>query len=83
MSAAHYLSPEERIKVMVEQGSKIHPQYAAEFDNGVSGGRHRIPWAWRSMVAVWNSVVRWRRDPAAVGHRLDGFLDGTRQRIIR
>src|SRR5437868_5030365 len=29
------LAPEDRIKLMIEQGSKIHPSYAAEFDHGV------------------------------------------------
>ena len=38
------LSPEERIARTVEYGSKIHPQYKAEFENGVAVAWHRVPW---------------------------------------
>jgi monoamine oxidase len=37
-------SPEERIARTVEYGSKLHPQYKAEFENGVSVAWHRVPW---------------------------------------
>lgn len=37
------MSPEERINVALEQGSKIHPQYEEEFENGVSV-------AWQNML---------------------------------
>jgi monoamine oxidase len=39
------LSPEQRIARAVEQGAKIHPQYRAEFEHGVSVAWHRVPWA--------------------------------------
>ena len=37
------LSPEDRIKRALEQGSKIHPQYPKEFDNGMAVAWHRSP----------------------------------------
>ena len=37
------MSPRQRIRAAVEQGSQIHPQYPAEFDNGVSVAWHRSP----------------------------------------
>jgi monoamine oxidase len=36
--------PEERIQDALEYGSKIHPQYKKEFDNGVAVAWHRVPW---------------------------------------
>ena len=38
-------SPEDRIKDALLHGSKIHPQYMAEFENGVAVAWHRVPWA--------------------------------------
>ena len=35
--------PEERIRWALREGARIHPQYAAEFDNGVSVAWHRNP----------------------------------------
>ncbi len=37
-------SPEERIKDALYWGSKIHPQYMAEFETGVSVSWHKVPW---------------------------------------
>ncbi len=37
------MSPEERIKRVVEYGTQIHPQYAREFENGISVAWHRSP----------------------------------------
>jgi len=37
------MTPAERIKSAVEFGAVIHPQYKAEFENGVAGGWHRVP----------------------------------------
>lgn len=51
------LSPEDRINAMLEQGSKIHPQYVAEFDSGVSVGWHRIPWT-LGCFAAWSDELR-------------------------
>jgi monoamine oxidase len=38
------MSPEQRIAMAVEQGSKLHPQYKAEFDCGATVAWHRVPW---------------------------------------
>ncbi len=35
--------PAERVRWAVEYGSQIHPQYATEFENGVSVAWHRVP----------------------------------------
>lgn len=51
------LSPAERLKLLIEQGSKIHPQYPQEFDNGVCVGWHRIPWT-LGCFASWSDGLR-------------------------
>jgi monoamine oxidase len=38
------MSPEERLKKVVAYGAQIHPQYNAEYENGVSVAWSRIPW---------------------------------------
>jgi monoamine oxidase len=38
------MTPEQRIAMAVEQGSKLHPQYKAEFDCGATVAWHRVPW---------------------------------------
>ena len=38
-------SPEQRIEDALECGSKIHPQYRAEYECGVAVAWHRVPWA--------------------------------------
>jgi monoamine oxidase len=38
------LSAKEMIAAALEQGSRIHPQYRAEFQNGVAVSWHRVPW---------------------------------------
>lgn len=37
------MKPADRVRAAVEQGAQIHPQYPAEFDNGVAVGWHRVP----------------------------------------
>jgi monoamine oxidase len=38
------LDPAERIRRAVAFGAAIHPQYSAEFDNGIAVGWHCVPW---------------------------------------
>lgn len=38
------MTPAQRVQAAVEQGAKIHPQYKAEFENGIAVGWHRVPW---------------------------------------
>jgi monoamine oxidase len=37
------MSPEERIRRALDYGGRIHPQYAAEFQNGIAVAWHRVP----------------------------------------
>jgi monoamine oxidase len=38
-------SPQERIRLALQFGAQIHPQYEREFDTGVAVGWHRVPWS--------------------------------------
>ena len=51
------MSPEMRIKKALEYGSKIHPQYMNEFDNGVAVAWHRVPWA-NGCYGLWTPESR-------------------------
>ena len=51
------MTPEERMKVVVDCGAAIHPQYRTEFENGVSVGWHRIPWT-LGCFAQWSEANR-------------------------
>jgi monoamine oxidase len=50
-------SPEERVRLAVEYGAKIHPQYESEFDNGVAVGWHRVPWT-NGCFGAWSDEAR-------------------------
>lgn len=39
------MAPELRVRKAVEYGTHLHPQYPAEFDNGIAVGWHRVPWS--------------------------------------
>ena len=58
------MSPEERVRRAVEFGRRIHPQYDAEFSNGVSVSWHRVPWVlgcfgiWRDRAGQYDIVAR-------------------------
>jgi monoamine oxidase len=51
------LSPEDRIKRALEQGSKIHPQYPKEFDNGMAVAWHRSPFT-LGCFGQWSEQAR-------------------------
>jgi monoamine oxidase len=51
------LAPDERVKRAVEWGSQIHPQYRAEFQNGVAVGWHRVPWT-LGCFGTWTDETR-------------------------
>ena len=51
------MSPEERLALCLDRGAKIHPQYKAEFDNGISVGWHRMPWT-LGCFASWTDEAR-------------------------
>lgn len=47
-------TPEERIAIALDQGSKIHPQYRDEFDNAFAVAWHRVKWnygSWSNLAA--------------------------------
>jgi monoamine oxidase len=51
------LHPNERIARAVEFGSAIHPQYPAEFANGISVAWHRVPSA-MGCAGYWTEATR-------------------------
>jgi monoamine oxidase len=51
------MAPADRLKAAIEQGSKIHPQYPAEFENGISVAWHRVPWT-LGCGSTWNPETR-------------------------
>jgi monoamine oxidase len=63
------LSPEERIERALEEGSRLHPQYRAEFETGFSVGWHRVPWI-LGCAATWTDDLRRQHYAALAG--IDG-----------
>ncbi len=53
------MSPQERINKTVEYGSRIHPQYATEFQHGVAVAWHRVPWT-LGCAGHWTEELRRR-----------------------
>jgi len=51
------MTPEERIKRIVEYGAHIHPQYAKEFENGISVAWHRSPFT-LGCAGDWTEAAR-------------------------
>ena len=51
------MSPAERLKRAVEFGAQIHPQYRAEFENGVSVAWHRVPFT-LGCAGDWSDEAR-------------------------
>ncbi len=51
------LSAADRVKAAVEQGSKVHPQYPSEFENGISWAWHRSPFT-MGCAASWTDELR-------------------------
>jgi monoamine oxidase len=51
------MSPAQRIQAAVEQGRRIHPQYDAEFDSGVSVAWHRSPFT-MGCFGLWTEALR-------------------------
>jgi len=53
------MPPEERVRKALEYGSQIHPQYHAEFDNGVAMAWHRSPFT-MGCFGMWSDESRER-----------------------
>ena len=51
------LPPEQRVRAAVEFGAQIHPQYPAEFENGISVAWHRVPFT-NGCFAKWSDAAR-------------------------
>ena len=51
------MTPDERVRRAVEYGSQIHPQYKAEFDNGIAVAWHRAPFT-MGCFATWSDEAR-------------------------
>jgi monoamine oxidase len=51
------LPPKERLEKAVEFGAQIHPQYNAEYENGMSVAWHRVPWA-LGCFGIWSDDAR-------------------------
>ncbi len=53
------MTPAERVRKVVDYGSQIHPQYHAEFDNGVAVAWHRSPFT-MGCFGMWSTEARAR-----------------------
>ena len=51
------MAPEQRLREVVRQGGQIHPQYAQEFEHGVSVGWHRVPGS-NGCFGLWSDAAR-------------------------
>ena len=51
------MTPEERVAKSVDYGSRIHPQYREEFDNGVAVAWHRSPFT-MGCFGMWSDEAR-------------------------
>ena len=52
------LSPEERMEMALEQGSKLHPQMPDEYENGFSVAWHRMPF----LQGAWPTYSSYARE---------------------
>ncbi len=51
------LAPAERVRLALEYGSQLHPQYKENFLNGVAVGWHRMPWI-QGCFGLWSDALR-------------------------
>src|ERR1700742_2604248 len=65
------MQPAERIARAVEFGSELHPQYKAEFENGIAVAWHRVPFS-LGCSGDWSDDAR--RDHYADLCQIDGRL---------
>jgi monoamine oxidase len=59
-------SPAERQRLALEQGARVHPQYASEFETAFSVSWPRVPWnrgSWRSEEAEALQALSALREP--------------------
>ena len=65
------MPPEERVRRVVEHGTRIHPQYPKEFENGIAVAWHRVPWT-LGCFGNWSDAARQARyrDLCAIDGRI-------------
>ena len=65
------LDPAERVRRAVQYGAQVHPQYEAEFENGIAVGWHRVPWT-LGCYGQWTEATRAAhyRDLCAIDGRI-------------
>jgi monoamine oxidase len=51
------LAPRDRLAKVLEYGAQVHPQYKAEYENGVSVAWHRVPWT-LGCAGSWTDATR-------------------------
>ncbi len=51
------MAPEERVRLAVACGAQIHPQYASEFESGISVAWHRVPFT-LGCAGEWTDEAR-------------------------
>jgi monoamine oxidase len=51
------LTPRDRVAKVVEYGAQVHPQYKAEYENGISVAWHRVPWT-LGCAGSWTDATR-------------------------
>jgi len=59
LNAAEFtaMSPEDRVSKAVDYGSRIHPQYPQEFENGIAVAWHRSPFT-LGCFGLWSEAAR-------------------------
>lgn len=62
------MPPEERVRIALEYGARIHPQYKDEFSNGVSVVWHRVPWV-LGCYGIWQDKESQYQTAAAIDGR--------------
>jgi monoamine oxidase len=51
------MAPADRVARAVEFGARIHPQYSAEFENGIAVAWHRVPFT-LGCAGAWSEKAR-------------------------
>jgi monoamine oxidase len=70
-------TPAERQRLALEQGARIHPQYATEFESAFSVSWPRVPWSrgsWRSETAAAADALAALRRPDGRVHFAGDYM---------
>jgi monoamine oxidase len=70
-------TPAERQRIALEQGTRIHPQYATEFETAFSVSWPRVPWSrgsWRSETAAAHEALTALRQPDGRVHFAGDYM---------